>query len=147
MAGKLTALGIGKLSRPDKYYDGQHGLFVQVYPSGAKCWQQRFTISGRRRTLGLGGYPAVGLADVRAAACKNWLLVCDGGDPFASTRRQVKVIPTFDEAAAIVIEQNAPTWTDSKHLKDWRNTLARYVFPSFGKLLVSQVEIHHVLAV
>lgn len=56
MAGKLTALGIGKLSRPGKYYDGQHGLFVQVYPSGAKCWQQRFTISGRRRTLGLGGW-------------------------------------------------------------------------------------------
>ena len=73
MAGQLTALGIGKLRTPGKYYDGAHGLFLQVYPSGAKCWQQRLTVSpGRRRTLGLGGYPAVGLADVRAAACQNW---------------------------------------------------------------------------
>ena len=44
-----------------------------------------------------------------------------------------------------MIEQNAPTWTDPKHPNDWRNTLARYVFPCFGKVLVSQVNIDHVL--
>ena len=116
MAGQLTALGIGKLRTPGKYYDGAHGLFLQVYPSGAKCWQQRLTVSpGRRRTLGLGGYPTVGLADVRAAACKNWLLLRDGGDPCASKRVSPTAIPTFEEAAAAVIEQNAPTWTDPKH--------------------------------
>ena len=146
MAGQLTALGIGKLRTPGKYYDGAHGLFLQVYPSGAKCWQQRLTVSpGRRRTLGLGGYPVVGLADVRAAACKNWLLLRDGGDPCASKRSQVKTVPTFEEAAAAVIEQNAPTWADPKHPKDWRNSLARYVFPCFGKVLVSQIDIDHVL--
>ena len=119
-------------------------LFLQVYPTGAKCWQQRLTISGRRRTLGLGGFPAVALADARAAACKKWLHVRDGGDPFA---KPPKAIPTFEEAAAAVIEQNAPTWTDPKHPKDWRNTLARYVYPCFGQLQVSQIEIHHVLEV
>ena len=104
MAGQLTALGIGKLGTPGKYYDGVHGLFLQVYPSGAKCWQQRLTVSpGRRRTLGLGGYPAVGLADVRAAACENWLLVRKGGDPCATGPKDV---PTFEVAAAAVIEQN-----------------------------------------
>ena len=74
MPGKLTSAGIGNLKRLGKFYDGTHGLFLQVYPSGAKCWQQRLTVSGRRRTFGLGGFPAVGLADARAAACKNWLL-------------------------------------------------------------------------
>ena len=142
MAGQLTALGIGQLKRPGKYYDGTHGLFLQAYPSGAKCWQQRLTIAGRRRTLGLGGYPAVGLANVRAAACKNWLLVRDGGDPFA---KPPKAAPTFEEAAAAVIEQNAPTWTDPKHPKDWQNSLRRYAFPCLGQLLVSHIEIHHVL--
>ena len=148
MAGQLTALGIGKLRTPGKYYDGGHGLFLQVYPSGAKCWQQRLPVSpGRRRTLGLGGYPAVGLADVRAAACQNWLLLRDGGDPCASNRSQVKTVPTFEEAAAAVIERKAPTWTDPKHPKDWQNSLMRYAFPCLGKLLVSQIEIDHVLEV
>ena len=75
------------------------------------------------------------------------LLLRDGGDPCASKRSQVKTVPTFEEAAAAVIEHNAPTWTDPKHPKDWRYSLARYVFPCFGKLLVSQIDIHHVLKV
>ena len=54
----LTARFLNSVTTPGKYYD-QHGLFIQVYPSGAKCWQQRLTIRGRRRTLGLGGYPTV----------------------------------------------------------------------------------------
>ena len=142
MAGKLTSNGIGNLKRVGKSYDGAYGLFLQVFPTGAKCWQQRLTISGGRRTRGLGGFPNVGLADARAAALKNWLLVRDGGDPFA---KRPAGIPTFEQAAAAVIEQNAPTWTDPKHPKDWRNSLARYVFPCFGKVLVSQVDIDHVL--
>ena len=149
MPGKLTSAGIGNLKRLGKFYDGTHGLFLQVYPTGAKCWQQRLTISGRRRTLGLGGFPAVGLADARAAACKNWLHVRDGGDSFA---KPPKAAPTFEEAAATVIEQNAPTWTDPKHPKDWQNSLRRYAFPCLGQLLVCQllvshIEIHHVLEV
>ena len=144
MPGKLTSAGIGNLKRLGKFYDGTHGLFLQVYPTGAKCWQQRLTVSGRRRTLGLGGFPAVGLANARAAACKNWLLVHGGGDPFA---KGPKDVPTFEAAAAAVIERKAPTWTDPKHPKDWQNSLMRYAFPSLGKLLVSQIEIDHVLEV
>ena len=125
-------------------YDGMHGLFLQVYPSGAKCWQQRLTIAGCRRTRGLGGFPAVDLVEVRDAAYKNWVLVRDGGDPFAPPPRQA---PTFEEAAAAVIEQNAPTWADPKHPKDWQNSLRRYAFPCLGQLLVSQIELRHVLTV
>ena len=148
MAGRLTVVGIGKLKTPGKYYDLTHGLFLQVYPSGAKCWQQRLTDApGHRCTVGLGGYPTVGLAEARAAACKNWLLLQDGGDPRPSKRASPTAIPTFEEAAAAVIERNAPTWSDPKHPKDWRNSLARYAFPSLGKLPVSQIEIHHVLDV
>lgn len=109
MAGKLTALGVGRLRKPGKYYDGAHGLFVQVYPSGAKCWQQRLTVSGRRRTRGLGSFPRVGVAAARKTACANWLLVCNGGDPFASKRRKLAV-PTFEQAAAAVIEQNVAVY-------------------------------------
>ena len=148
MPGKLTALGIGKLKAPGKYYDGRHGLFLQVYPSGAKCWQQRLTDApNHRRTIGLRGYPTVSLAQARAAACKNWSLLHDGVDPRPSKCSQVKTVPTFEEAAAAVIEQKAPSWTNSKHPKDWHNSLTRYVFPCFGKILVSQVDIHQVLKV
>ena len=39
-----------------------------VLPSGARCWVQRLVIGGRRRELGLGGFPLVSLAEAREAA-------------------------------------------------------------------------------
>ena len=39
MPGKLTSTGIENLRRVGKFYDGAYGLFLQVYLTGAKCWQ------------------------------------------------------------------------------------------------------------
>ena len=144
MPGKLTAIGIARRKAPGKLYDGAYGLFLQVYPSGAKCWQQRLTLNGRRRTGGLGGYPSVSLVDARATSLQNWLVARHGADPFSKRSR---VVPTFEQAADDVIEKNAPTWRDPTSSRAWRNTLARYVLPHFGKLPVSQVEIDHVVQV
>ena len=89
------------------------------------------------------------LAKARAAACKNWLAVCEGEDPFP--RRPGAVVvrrrePTFKQLAAEVIERKRRSWTDPKHPRDWQHTLERYVYPVFGDMLVSRVEIEHVLA-
>ena len=44
---------------------------------------QRLTVNGKRRDLGLGGFPYVGLAEARAAAFANRQLARRGGDPAA----------------------------------------------------------------
>ena len=54
----------------DRYGDG-HGLMLQVMPGGSKQWVQRLALNGRRNDYGLGGYPAVGLAEARLTAAKN----------------------------------------------------------------------------
>ena len=145
MARQLSAVGISHLRAPGKYYDGSAGLFLEVYSTGAKTFQQRLTVNGKRRTRTLGRYPVVSLGEARATACRNWLLARSDGDPFPT--RSKAVAPTFAQAAAEVIEQNAPTWTDPKHPKDWRYSLERYVFPSLGERPISQIEIHDVLEV
>ena len=58
---------IRALSEPGRYADGE-GLHLVVSESGAKRWMQRITIRGRRRDIGLGGYPLVSLADARMEA-------------------------------------------------------------------------------
>ena len=67
MRGKLTSLGVGRLKTPGKYYDGQYGFFVQVFPSGAKCWHPSLTLAHTflRRTGG-GGTENQGVAEVVA---------------------------------------------------------------------------------
>jgi hypothetical protein len=50
---KLLVLFIKKAASPGKYGDG-NGIYLIVEPSGTKRWEQRFTIQGRRRYVGLG---------------------------------------------------------------------------------------------
>ena len=57
---------------------------------------QRLTVDGKRRDLGLGGYPYVGLADARAAAFANRQVARRGGDPTAAVRPSR--VPTFRTA-------------------------------------------------
>ncbi len=48
---------------------------------------QRLTVDGKRRDLGLGGYPYVGLAEARTAAFSNRQLARRGGEALFDKRR------------------------------------------------------------
>jgi len=50
------------------------GVLLEVRPSGAKVWLCRLTVAGKRRDMGLGGYPTVSLREARAAAraAREW---------------------------------------------------------------------------
>ena len=83
----LSAAFVRTVTQPGRYCDG-HGLYLLVTDSGARCWVQRLTIQGRRRELGLGGFPVVSLAEVREQALANRKLVRKGGDPLAEKRKR-----------------------------------------------------------
>jgi Arm DNA-binding domain len=62
----LSAAFVQSVQEPGKYHDGGGlGLIFRVDGTGRRFWVQRVTIRGRRRELGLGGYPLVKLADAR----------------------------------------------------------------------------------
>ena len=58
---KLAATGVKALRDPGRYSDGD-GLHLFISKTGGKNWVLRTTVDGRRRDIGLGGYPAVSLA-------------------------------------------------------------------------------------
>ena len=83
MAGRLRVKQIPTL-RPGRHGDGGT-LYLVVEPGGhSRHWVQRLTVDGKRRDLGLGGYPYVGLAEARTAAFSNRQLARRGGDPTAA---------------------------------------------------------------
>ena len=92
-------------AKPGYYCDG-NGLYLRVDRSGARRWEQRLRIHGRPRTLGLGGYRLVSLAEAREKAFMNRKIARSGGDP-RTERHKVRDMPTFAEAAARVLEQPA----------------------------------------
>ena len=60
---------------------------LRIGDSGAKHWIQRVTIAGKRRNIGLGGYPAVSLAEAREVAAANLRVIRVGRDSIAEKRQ------------------------------------------------------------
>ena len=113
----LSSAFVRTVAEAGRYCDG-HGLYLDVQPSGSRSWVQRITIGGRRRELGLGGYPIVSLKDARAQAFANRQLARAGGDPLAEKRRS-RNLPTFAAAAEQVWNQLKPGWRNEKYARDW----------------------------
>ena len=122
-----------------------NGLYLRVTGSGSRSWMQRIVIHGRRRDLGLGGYPATGLAEARALALANKALVIAGRDPLAE--RQRADVPTFREAATKVYEANLSRWRSGKHTVNWWGSLERHALPVIGDVKVNRIRRSDVLAV
>ncbi len=135
--GKLTANGVRGIKTPGKYYD-QHGLILRVAPGGSKQWVWRGTIRGRRRDVGLGSVAYTTLAEARDIAYEYRKTARAGGDPTAE--RPAGRIPTFAEAAELVIEAHRGGWKEGgKSEENWRSSLQRYAYPRIGSMPVDEV--------
>ena len=108
----LSATRIRALREPGRYSDGG-GLHLYISKTGSKSWVLRITIDGRRRDIGLGAFPSVGLAQAREKAGDMRVSVAAGRDPLAE--RRAPAMPTFREAARAVHEANTPRWRNDKH--------------------------------
>ena len=133
----LSTAFVRNVAEAGRYCDG-NGLYLEVQPSGTRSWIQRLAIRGRRRELGLGGFPLVSLKEARAQAFANRRLARAGGDPLAEKRR-AKNMPTFAAAAERVWTQMQPGWRNPKHVLDWKSSLTRFAFPYLGKIPVCEV--------
>ena len=125
------------VGRAGRYCDG-HGLYLDVRRSGSRSWVQRIAIRGRRREIGLGGFPLVSLDEARAEALANRKLARTGGDPIAEKRRARGRL-TFEAAAERVWNQMRPAWRNRKYGRDWMLGLARHVLPRLGPIPVAEV--------
>ena len=142
----LTDRTVRTLKTPGRHGDG-NGLYLQVDASGAKRWIQRVQVKGGRlRTLGLGGYPVISLAEAREQARANKAQARASIDPLREKRAQSMVIPTFAEAANRYIELNRPTWKSRKHANQWGSSLRAYAFPEIADRPVNEVSRSHVQA-
>ena len=133
--GNLTVARVKTLSTTGLHGDGGT-LFLRVAPGGSKSWIQRLTINGRRRDIGLGGWPLVTLAEAREFAFENRRLARRGGDPLAGRRRPN--LPTFEQAAVRTFEANRARWRHAKTAINWTGSMARYAYPVFGDRPVDQ---------
>ena len=108
---------------PGKHSDGL-GLSLVVKKSGHRSWVARFSIDGKQKDVGLGGWPGVSLAEARRKHAEIRGEVFDGDDPARRSK-----VPTFGECAAKVHAMNAPLWRNGQHSAEWLNSLRRHAAP------------------
>lgn len=154
-AEELGPLAVSRLKDPGLHaVGGVSGLYLQVLPTGARTWVLRATIGGKRRDMGLGGFPDVPLARARDRARDARELIDKGHDPI-EVRREAKAklraerarVVTFEDAAKAYMAAHETSWRNAKHAWQWKNTLEKLAYPKIGKLSVRDIEVAHVLQV
>lgn len=128
---------------PGRHSDGA-GLYLNISAGGAKSWVFLWTADGKRREMGLGPYPAVGLSRARQRATQCREQVAAGLDPIAERDREAE--PTFGECADQFLSSMEGAWRNEKHRAQWRMTLEVYGEPLRSKR-VSLIDTEDVLRV
>jgi hypothetical protein len=143
---RLSSLRVANLKGPGYFADGGN-LYYRITSADTRGWIFRFTINGRTRDMGLGGYPVISLAAARRAAASYRELVSRGIDPIEQRRseraaRRVAAARTlsFDDCAREYMADHESGWRNAKHREQWRTTIARYASPVFGKLPVAEID-------
>ena len=159
IAKELGPLEIKRLTASGYHaVGGVAGLMLQVSEHNTKSWLLRVKVGDKRREIGLGAYPGVGVALAREKAQQVRDEIVAGVDPVAArvTARQSIIQQQIDEkaldwtfrrCAEAYIKAKSPGWRNAKHASQGPNTLETYVFPTIGDLLVRNINIGHVCAI
>jgi hypothetical protein len=84
-----TTIKAAKPDTKDKRLNDGEGLYLLIKPNGARWWRFDYTIDGKRKTLSLGVFPEIGLADARTKADQAREKVAQGINP-SDLRKQDK---------------------------------------------------------
>ena len=136
--------------RVRKLSDGG-GLHLLIPPeSDSKLWRLAYRFAGKQKTLTLGAYPAVSLADARAGRDAAKQLLAKGVDPSVQRKLEKQCGKTAaensfrvvaEEVIAKLQREGRANVTIAK--KQW---LLDFAYPAFGNRPVSEVTARELLA-
>ena len=153
---ELSAVAVKRLVNPGFHaVGGVPGLHLRVNQGEGRSWILRVVVDGKRKDIGLGGFPDVSLAEARDAARVMREKIRSGIDPVAERAEDRKRLAseqnqklTFGEAVEkFLTSGKLETLTNAKHRQQWRSTLETYAVPVIGTKPLVDVDVTDIKAV
>jgi integrase len=136
-AGFLKSAPVGK------HCDGA-GLWLVKRDTGGAQWVLRVTVHGRRREMGLGGFPSLGLADARKLAQRWRDVAAAGRDPIKERAAEERAARREDITLAILtadaFEARKAELKGDGLAGRWLSPLTIHVLPKLGKVPVTDLD-------
>jgi integrase len=136
-AGFLKSAPVGK------HCDGA-GLWLVKRDTGGAQWVLRVTVHGRRREMGLGGFPSLGLADARKMAQRWRNVVAAGRDPVKEREAEERTAQREDISLAILtadaFEARKAELKGDGLAGRWLSPLTLHILPKLGKVPVTDLD-------
>ena len=126
------------------------GLFLLVQPNGAKYWRLAYRYADKQKTLALGVYPDVSLADARSRRDDARKLLANDIDPGAVKQAQKaakgeQAENSFEVIAREWFTRHSPSWKEN-HSGKIIARLEKDVFPWIGARPVTDIAAPELLA-
>lgn len=126
-----------------KHCDGG-GLWLVKREDGGAQWVLRVTVHGRRREMGLGGYPSLSLAQAREVAQRWRSVAAQGRDPVKEREAEARAMRREDISLAVITadafeSRKAELKADGKAGR-WMSPLSLHVLPKLGKVPVTDLD-------
>ena len=123
------------------------GLYLLIHTNGGKYWQMAYRFDGKQKTLSLGVYPDVSLAQAREQREDARKLLTNGGDPgevkkATKQAKQKSNQPTTNSFEAVAREFHkvkSPMWTPG-HAKQWLGNLEKHAMPVIGDKAITEID-------
>jgi len=122
-----------------RLFDGS-GLYLLIKPNDSRWWRLDYSINKKRKTLSIGTYPVISLADARKRAFELKKLVAEGIDPSIerkiSKEQDIKLV----EEKERVLNGHPPLNSFKYVAEEWYNKKMQLMADSYKGRVYSRLE-------
>lgn len=138
----LKIRAVKATNKTQKLFDGR-GLFLQVTPTGSKCWRLKYRFKGKEKLLAIGPYPKVSLMAAREQCEEAHKHLDNGIDPgeYRKVMKAAKIelnANSFEVVAREWYTKKLPKW-ESRYSFRVLSILERDIFPRLGNKPISEI--------
>ena len=151
LIGRLTELTVLRAKRG--WHNDGGGLYLRVEDKHRRWWVYRYGAGGKHYH-GLGPAHTIGLAEAREQARRCRQLLLEGADPIAAGKARRAAIglaaanaKTLADCVEAYHAAHCAGWTNQKHAREWKASLATHVLPEIGTLPVAEIDTAAVMRV